>query len=130
MVDQTERLAWAVLRAVNRTQAKGSTVRLVFPRDPEEVDAFGLGPTDVVLSSVVEYLEGHGYLAPASIELTRKAYTITPAGFAWLEEPPPEPSAAPEAAAEGQERVEPPSARGDPQEGAVPRSWWRRVFGG
>jgi hypothetical protein len=91
MVDQTERLARAILRAANRTQAKGSTVRLVFPREPEVVDEFGLAPTDVVLSLVVEYLEDHGYLAPANIGLIRKAYTITPAGFAWLEEPPSEP---------------------------------------
>jgi hypothetical protein len=85
MVDQTERLARAILRAANRTQAKGSTVRLVFPREPEVLDEFGWGPTDVVLFSVVEYLEDHGYLAPANIGLIRKAYTITPAGFAWLE---------------------------------------------
>jgi excisionase family DNA binding protein len=30
----------------------------------------------------------------------------------------------------GPERAEPQSASGDPQEGAEPRSWWRRMFGG
>jgi hypothetical protein len=32
---ETGQLAWLVLKTVNRTQAKGSTVRLVVPRDPE-----------------------------------------------------------------------------------------------
>jgi hypothetical protein len=64
----SERLAWLVLRAVNRAQAKGSTVRLVAPRDPEIVGELsrevGLGPTDEELSSAEDYLLEHGYIAP------------------------------------------------------------------
>jgi hypothetical protein len=93
VADQTERLAWVVLRAANRTQAKGSTVRLVFPREPEVIDELGLGPTDVGLLSAVEYLQDRGYLARADIVLSMgAAYTLTPAGLAWLEEGPSDPS--------------------------------------
>ncbi len=99
MADRTERLAWVVLRAANRTQAKGSTVRLVFPREPEVIDELGLGPTDVRLLSAVEYLQDRGYLARADIVLSMgAAYTLTPAGLAWLEEGTSEP---PEAAKRG-----------------------------
>ena len=93
MAARTERLAWVVLRAANRTQAKGSTVRLVFPRAPEVIDELGLGPTDVRLLSAVEYLQDRGYLARADIVLSMgAAYTLTPAGLAWLEEGLSEPS--------------------------------------
>ena len=33
--NETELLAWALLRAANRTQARDTTVRLVVPRAPE-----------------------------------------------------------------------------------------------
>jgi hypothetical protein len=39
----TRQLAWLVLETLNRTQAKGTTVRLVVPRDPEV--AHQLDPT-------------------------------------------------------------------------------------
>jgi hypothetical protein len=35
LTNETELLAWAVLRAANTTQARGTTVRLVVPRAPE-----------------------------------------------------------------------------------------------
>ena len=47
-------------------------------------------------------------------------------------EAPQEPLGAPETAAEGREGAEqqPRSGTESPQEGAQPRSWWRRMFGG
>jgi hypothetical protein len=90
MSPEPERLAWSVLRTANRTQAKGSTARIVVPRDPEMVDELGrergVIPTDEDLLSAEEYLEEHGYLAPTDIGLTRGTYTITPAGLRWIEE--------------------------------------------
>ena len=38
VADEIERLAWQVLRTVNRMQAKDSSVRLVVPRAPEVAD--------------------------------------------------------------------------------------------
>jgi hypothetical protein len=35
LVEELEQLAWDVLSTVNQTQAKGSTARIVVPRDPE-----------------------------------------------------------------------------------------------
>jgi hypothetical protein len=85
----SERLAWLVLRAVNRAQAKGSTVRLVAPRDPEIVGELGrevgLGPTDEELSSAEDYLLEHGYIAPTGIGTTRGFCTVTLAGLDWLD---------------------------------------------
>ena len=114
MADQTERLARVVLRAANRTQAKGSTVRLVFPRAPEVIDELGLGPTDVRLLSAVEYLRNRGCLARVDIVLGMgAAYTLTPAGLAWLEEGPSEPpEAASPPSAEGARSAVPPLGRG------------------
>jgi hypothetical protein len=85
----SERLAWLVLRAVNRAQAKGSTVRLVAPRDPEIVEELGrelgLGPTDEELLSAEDYLLEHGYIAPTGIGIMRDVYTVTLAGLDWLD---------------------------------------------
>jgi hypothetical protein len=41
MSPKPELLAWLVLRTVNRTQAKGSTARIVVPRDSEMIDELG-----------------------------------------------------------------------------------------
>lgn len=92
LADDTEQRAWRVLQTANRTQAKGSTVRLVFPSAPEM--SYELEPplTEAELSAVEEYLLGHGYLALASIGLKQGTYTITPAGFSWLEGGLPEPT--------------------------------------
>jgi hypothetical protein len=92
VVDDAAQRAWGVLQTVNRTQAKGSTVRLVVPRAPEM--SYELEPplSEVELSAVEEYLLGHGYVAPANIGLRWGTYTITPAGFSWLEGGLPEPA--------------------------------------
>jgi hypothetical protein len=85
----SERAAWLVLQAVNRVQAKGSTVRLVAPRDPDIVEELGrelgLGPTDEELLSAEDYLLEHGYIAPTGLGVTRNVYTVTRAGLDWLE---------------------------------------------
>jgi hypothetical protein len=92
VADETEQLAWVVLLAANRTQAKGSTVRLVVPRAPEVADEMGMEPAQDQIVAVEEYLLERGYVAPANIELSWGTYTITPAGFSWLEESSPESS--------------------------------------
>jgi putative peptide zinc metalloprotease protein len=92
VVDETERLAWIVLQVVNRTQAKGSTVRLVVPRAPEVAYELDPVPDDEEFLSVEEYLLQHGYVAPVDIGLTRGTYTITPAGLNWLDRRLPESS--------------------------------------
>ena len=88
-IRDNERLAWLVLRVVNRAQAKGTTVRLIVPRDPEIVDELGrelgLGPSDGELISAEDYLLEHGYIAPTDLGITRNVYTVTPAGLDWLE---------------------------------------------
>jgi hypothetical protein len=172
--NQIEQLAWVVLRVVNRTQARGSTARLVVPRAPEVADEIGMQLTDDQFLSVEEYLLDHGYVVDADINLTWGAYTLTPAGLKWLETSLPESLltdpmrdlsersgeqeafglalqaeleaecrrmeevereldgeslGAPETAAAEQERATPRSSTGGPQEGAEPRSWWRRMFG-
>ena len=83
-----ELLAWVVLRAANRTQARGSTVRLVIPHAPEVTHELGAGFSDEWLLAAEEYLLKRGYVALADVGLTRGAYTITPAGFRWLERDP------------------------------------------
>jgi hypothetical protein len=121
---ETEQLAWLVLKTVNRTQAKGSTVRLVVPRDPEVVDELGIPLTDDELLSAQEYLEDKGYVVLADVQLTRGVYTITPAGLEWLESGLPEPPEAPETAADEPERAE------QRRSGGSEQPWWRRMFSG
>jgi hypothetical protein len=82
-------LPWLVLRAANRTQAKGSTVRLIVPRAQEVAEELGMELTDAQFLSVEEHLHNHGYIEPANIGLTWGTYTVTPAGLRWLEEAPP-----------------------------------------
>ncbi len=82
-------LPWLVLRAANRTQAKGSTVRLIVPRAQEVAEELDMELTDSQLLSVEEHLQNHGYIEPANIGLTWGTYTVTPAGLRWLEEAPP-----------------------------------------
>jgi hypothetical protein len=131
------------LRAANRTQARGSTVRLIVPRAPEVAEELGMELTEARLLSVEEYLQLHGYVAPANIELRWGTYTITPAGLQWLEEAPSEPheppteaperlveepGASPEAPVERPEGEEIWLDAASPQERSE-RPWWRRVFG-
>jgi hypothetical protein len=89
--NQTEQLAWVVLRAANQTQAKGSTARLVVPRAPEVADELGRELTDAQFRLVEEFLLDQGYVVDADIGLTWSAYTVTPAGLKWLETGLPEP---------------------------------------
>ena len=126
---ETEQLAWLVLRAVNQTQTKGSTVRLAVPTDPEVDAQLPVAVTDEELLSAEEYLEAHGYLARADITLSRGTYTITPAGLKWLERGSPQQLEATETITEAPERAEPRPATGGAQEGAR-RPWWRRIIGG
>jgi hypothetical protein len=85
LVEELEQLAWVVLWTVNRTQAKGSTARIVVPRDPEVAYELDVVPTEDELLSAEEYLLDQGYVAPVDIGLTRGTYTITPAGLDWLD---------------------------------------------
>jgi hypothetical protein len=86
---ETERLAWLVLQITNRTQAKGSTTRLIFPRDPEVLQelgrTLGIGLADRELLPVESYLLEHGYVALVDIGLSTGSYSITTAGFEWLD---------------------------------------------
>ena len=91
MENQIEQLAWVVLRAANRSQSKGSTVRLIVPRAPEVADEMSVELTDSQFRSVEEYLLDHGYVAEADISLAWSAYTLTPAGLKWLQTSLPEP---------------------------------------
>jgi hypothetical protein len=86
-----EQLAWVVLRAANRAQAKGSTARLAVPRAPEVAEEMGVELTDEQYLSVEDYLLDQGYVADADISLTWSAFTITPAGLRWLQTSLPEP---------------------------------------
>jgi hypothetical protein len=94
VMDGTEQLAQVVLRAANRTQAKGSTVRPIVPLAPEVAQELGMELDDDVLVAAEEYLLNRGYVVPANIGLSWGTYTITPAGFSWLEESSPETSTA------------------------------------
>jgi hypothetical protein len=147
-----ERLAWSVLRTANRTQAKGSTARIVVPRDPEMVDELSrdleVTPTDDDLLSAEEYLEERGYLAPTYIGLTRGTYTITPVGLRWIEWGPPGVSEAFQAAGEDSEDAKPRRSHASGENWEAPEpgtgvsenrpggvrgsrrpSWWRRILG-
>jgi len=86
VMDGTEQLARVVLRAANRTQAKGSAVRPIVPLAPEVAQELGMELDDDVIVAAEEYLLKRGYVAPANIGLSWGTYTITPAGFSWLEE--------------------------------------------
>ena len=91
-MEELEQLAWVVLWTVNRTQAKGSTARIIVPRDPElAYDELEVVPTEDELLTAEEYLLDQGYVAQVDIGLTRGTYTITPVGLDWLESGPPEP---------------------------------------
>jgi hypothetical protein len=129
--NETELLAWALLRAANRTQARDTTIRLVVPRAPEV--AYDLGIEQLAQERIVEaeeWLEEQGYLAPANIGLTWGTYTITPAGLQWLRGGMPRPLEASQKATEP--TSSPLSASGEVEAAAVSErtSWWRRLFGG
>jgi hypothetical protein len=85
VANDTEAQARVVLRTANRTQANGSSVRLVVPRAPEVAHEVGVELTEAQLLAVEEYLHHHGYVVPVDMSLSWGTYTITPAGFDWLE---------------------------------------------
>jgi hypothetical protein len=140
--DESEHFAWVVLRAANRMQAKGSTARVIVPRDPEVISEvaqeLSLYPSDDDLLSAEEYLLEGGYIAPVDIGLTRGSYSVTPVGLDWLGRSSLSSPRAPETVAEEQDRAESRSSTGGSQEGTERsfiqeepefRTWWRRVFG-
>jgi hypothetical protein len=90
--NQTEQFARVVLLAANRTQAKGSSVRPIVPLAPEVAQELGMELADDLIVAAEEYLLNRGYVAPANIGLSWGTYTVTPAGFSWLEESSPESS--------------------------------------
>jgi hypothetical protein len=92
VADETEQLAWLVLQTANRTQAKGSSVRLVVPRAPEMTYELEPPLGEAQLLAVEEYLLERGYVTPVDIGLRWGTYTISPAGFDWLEGGLPEPT--------------------------------------
>ena len=145
-LEEVEELAYVVLQTVNRKQAKGTTARIVTPRDPEVTDELGMDPDEDRLLGAVEHLLERGYVVPAGIDLPRGAYTIAPAGLEWLEMGATE---SPQAPGEGAiERVEDttelpqeqlPRRLAQPlsearrqldREPPIERPWWRRMFGG
>ena len=81
----TEQLAYLVLEAANRTQGKGTTVRLVVPRAQEVTNELDPTLAEHELLAAEEYLLERGQIAPANIGLTWGTYTITQAGLEWLE---------------------------------------------
>ena len=129
--NETELLAWAVLRASNRTQAKGTTVRLVVPRAPEVIDDLDMeGVTEERIVGVEEWLVDQGYLAAADVVLTRGTYTITPLGLEWLRGAMPEPLVATQRITEdAPEDARAPSGGADAPATPERVPWWRKLFG-
>jgi hypothetical protein len=141
--DEIGRLAYVVLQTVNRMQAKGSTARIVSPRDPEVAHELGMDTDEDVILRAVEYLLKQGYVVPAGIDLQGGAYTIAPAGLEWLEASESGPPQAPrEETIEPSEGTEPPQgriprrfqrelieARKRRDQELIGRPWWHRWFG-
>ena len=128
--NETELLAWALLRAANRTQARDTTVRLVVPRAPEV--AYDLGIEQISHERIVEaeeWLEARGYLAPANIGLTWGTFTITPAGLEWLRGEMPVPLEASQKGTEPTPVTRSASGGMDAPAASERISWWRRFFG-
>ena len=129
--NETELLAWALLRAANRTQARDTTIRLVVPRAPEV--AYDLGIEQLAQERIVEaeeWLEEQGYLAPANIGLTWGTFTITPAGLEWLRGGMPKPLEASQRATEPTPVTRSASGGVDARAASEQVSWWRRLIGG
>ena len=120
--DEIARLAYVVLRTVNRMQAKGSTVRIVSPRDPEVAHELGLDTDEGVILTAVDYLLEQGYVVPAGIDLQVGAYTIAPAGLEWLEAGASGPPQAPRVKAIG------PSEGTEAPVGRIPRRFQRELI--
>jgi hypothetical protein len=69
LTNETELFALAVLRAANRTQARGTTVRLVVPRAAEVAGDLGVEVAEERIVAVEEWLVERGYLAQANVGL-------------------------------------------------------------
>jgi hypothetical protein len=87
-VPQAEEIAWVVLRAANRKQARGSTARLVVPSVLEVAQEIVAKLGYDRLLAAEDFLLERGYIVPSDTSLSRGAYTITPAGMKWLERMP------------------------------------------
>jgi hypothetical protein len=124
---ETHQLAWLVLEAGNRTQGKGSTVRLVVPSAPEVTCQLDPGLAEHELLAAEEYLLERGHIASANLGLTWGTYTITPSGLDWLDEGYPWPSGAPQTAAADMQRAE---HRPDGEEAQedTESPWWRKLL--
>jgi hypothetical protein len=109
---ETQQLAWLVLETVNRIQGKGSTVRLVAPRDEEVTRQLEPTLDEHELFAAEVYLLARGYIASANLGLTSAVYTITTTGLDWLDEGFPWPSEALQMTGEEPERAQPWSASG------------------
>ena len=130
LTNETELLAWAVLRAANTTQARGTTVRLVVPRAPEVAHDLDIEVPEERLLTAEEWLVDSGYLAPADVGLTWGTYTITPAGLEWLRGGMPESLEAPQKATQDAPgHQEPPSGDADTPAASEHVPWWRRMLG-
>ena len=129
LTNETELLAWAVLRAANRTQARSTTVRLVVPRAPEVVHDLEVEIAEERLLRAEEWLVDRGYLAPADVGLTWGTYTITPAGLEWLRGGMPEPLEAPQKATEDASNPKPTTGVAEASADSERVPWWRRMFG-
>jgi hypothetical protein len=129
LTNETELLAWAVLRAANLTQARGTTIRLVVPRAPEVAHDLDMEIAEERLLDVEEWLVERGYLAPADIRLVWGTYTITPAGLDWLRQGMPQLLVAPQRATEDAPRSQSPMGQTASSAASERVPWWRRLFG-
>jgi hypothetical protein len=130
LTNETELLAWAVLRAANTTQARGTTVRLVVPRAPEVAHDLDIEVPEERLLTAEEWLVRRGYLAPTNVGLTWGTYTITPAELEWLRGGMPESLEAPQKATQDAPgHQEPPSGGADTPAASERVPWWRRMLG-
>jgi hypothetical protein len=87
-VPQAEEIAWVVLRAANRKQARGSTARLVVPSVLEIAQEIVAKLGYDRLLAAEDFLLERGYVVLSDTSLSRGAYTIMPAGMKWLERMP------------------------------------------
>ncbi len=125
----TQQLAWLVLEAGNRTQGRGTTVRLVIPSAPEVTRQLDPNLAEDELLAAEEYLLERGYIAPANLGLTWGTYTITATGLAWLDEGYPWPSAAPQTPAADAVRAREHRPNAQEAREVAESPWWRKVSG-
>jgi hypothetical protein len=144
VANETELLAGTILRAVNRAQAKGSTVRLVVPRAPEVACEVGMELPEARILEVEEYLLDCGYITPAGLEWLDMGASEPLEAFRvegtrpseWAEPRPATKDTREDIVKRPQERIprrlqrELNKARKQLEEGSKERGWWRRAFGG